>query len=89
MNCFQRVTVRKLVFAAMAAWIVAAPTIAGAQPREEGRPRPQQQQQQQDVRRGGGFQGMLRDIAGARLDRAHAAQRSDRPPPNDKNKKRR
>ena len=72
---------RKLILAALAAWVIAIPSIAEAQQRgeQQGRGRPQQQQ---DMRRGGGFSGMLRDIAGARLDRAHAAQRAGRPKPN-------
>ena len=44
----------------------------------EGQGRPRQQIQQD--RRGGGFSGMLNDIAGARLDRAHADKRSIRQP---------
>jgi hypothetical protein len=90
-NRFPTKAVRKLALAAIAAWVIAVPSIADAQQRGDGqgRPRPQPQQQQQDVRRGSGFSGMLRDIAGARLDRAHADKRSDRPSPNDKNQKRR
>ena len=87
---------RKPILAVFAAWIsiwvVALPSVVHAQGRGEwqGRARPQiQQQQQPDFRRGGGFAGMLRDIAGARLDRAHADRRSDRPPNNDKNQRRR
>ena len=95
---FWRMAVRKPVLAVIAAWIsivvVTLPSVVHAQGRGEGqgRPRPQiqQQQQQPDFRRGGGFAGMLRDIAGARLDRAHADRRSDGPPPaNDKNPRRR
>lgn len=71
--------VRKLVLAALAAWVIALPSIADAQQRGDQQGRPRLQQQKQDVRRGGGFSGMLRDIAGARLNRAHAAQRSARP----------
>jgi hypothetical protein len=82
--------VRKLVLAALAAWVIALPSIAEAQQRGgEGQGRPRPQFQQPDARRGGGFAGMLRDIAGARLDRAHADKRSDRPPANDKNQRRR
>jgi hypothetical protein len=88
--------VRKLVLAVIAAWIsigvIALSSVVHAQGRGEwqGRPRPQiQQQQQPDFRRGSGFAGMLRDIAGARLDRAHADKRSDRPQGNDKNQRRR
>ena len=89
---------RTPVLAVLAAWIsilvAVLPSVVHAQGRGEGqgRPRPQiqQQQQQPDSRRGGGFAGMLRDIAGARLDRAHADRRSDGPPPpNDKNQRRR
>ena len=94
---FGRMAVRKPILAVVAAWIsilvVALPSVVHAQGRGEGqgRARPQiQQQQQPDFRRGGGFSGMLRDIAGARLDRAHADRRSDGPPPaNDKNPRRR
>ena len=78
---------RKLVLAVLAAWVIALPTVADAQQRGEGpgRARPQfQPQPYPDVRRGGGFSGMLRDIAGARLDRAHADRRSDRPMGNDR-----
>jgi len=77
--------VRKLVLAAIAAWVILLPSVAHAQWRMEGqgqgqaRPRPQIQNPP-DMRRGGGFAGMLRDIAGARLDRAHADKRSDKPP---------
>ena len=92
---FWRVAVRKLVLAALAAWVVLLPSIVYAQWRIEGqgqgpgRPRPQIQQQGPDTRRGGGgFVRMLRDIAGARLDRAHADKRSDGPG-GDKNKWRR
>lgn len=72
--------VRKFLLAALAAWIIGLPSAADAQQRGE-RERPRVQHPQQDVRRGGGFSGMLRDIAGARLDRARAAQRSGRPQP--------
>ena len=81
-NILGRVVVRKLVLAALAAWVIALPTVANAQPRGEGQGRARGQVQQppnQDARRGGGFAGMLRDIAGARLDRAHADRRSFRP----------
>ena len=88
---------RKPVLAVLAAWIsivvAVLPSVVHAQGRGEGqaRPRPQiQQPPPPDFRRGGGFSGMLRDIAGARLDRAHADRRSDGPPPaNDKNPRRR
>ena len=76
---------RKVVLAAFAAWVILLPSVAHAQWRNEGpgqgqgRPRPQIQNPS-DVRRGGGFAGMLRDIACARLDRAHADKRSDKPP---------
>jgi len=78
--------VRKLVLAVFAAWIeiwiLALPSGASAQGRGEwqgrGRPQIQTQQLPSDLRRGGGFSGMLRDIAGARLERAHADRRSDR-----------
>ena len=93
---FWRMAVRKPVLAVIAAWIsivvVTLPSVVHAQGRGEGqaRPRPQiQQPPPPDFRRGGGFSGMLRDIAGARLDRAHADRRSDGPPPNDKNQRRR
>jgi hypothetical protein len=75
--------VRKLVLAALAAWVIALPSVAAAQQQRgegQGRPRAQPPQQQQDMR-GGGFSGMLGDIAGARLNRAHVDKRSDRPPP--------
>ena len=92
---FWSVTVRKLILATLAVWVLLLPSIAHAQWRGEGqgpgqgRPRPQIQQQGPDVRRsGGGFVRMLRDIAGARLDRAHADKRSDGPG-GDKNKWRR
>jgi len=91
---FWSVAVRKLVLATVAAWVIWLPSIADAQGRGEGqgpgqgRPRPQIQQQGPDIRRGGGFVRMLRDIAGARLDRAHADKRSERPG-GDKNKWRR
>jgi hypothetical protein len=83
---YRRGAVRKLVLAATAALMIAAPSIADAQQRSEQDrpPRPSQQ----DARKGGGFQGMLRDIAGARLDRAHA-ERGKKPAPNDKNGKKR
>jgi hypothetical protein len=77
--------VRKLVLAALAAWVVLLPSIASAQGRFEGqgqgqKPRPQIQIPS-EPRRGGFFSGVLGDIAGARLDRAHADKRSsDRPP---------
>jgi hypothetical protein len=93
---FWEMVVRKAVLAVLAAWIsiaaVALPSVVHAQGRGEwqGRPRPQVQvQPPPDFRRGGGFAGMLRDIAGARLDRAHADRRSDRPAPNDRNQRRR
>lgn len=77
---------RKLVLAAVAAWVILLPSVVHAQWRYEGqgpglgRPRPQIQQPIPDIRRGGGgFARMLRDIAGARLNRAHADRRSDRP----------
>jgi hypothetical protein len=92
---FWSVVVRKLVLATVAAWVIWLPSIAHAQWRGEGqgpgqgRPRPQIQQQGPDIRRGGGgFVRMLRDIAGARLDRAHADKRSEGPG-GDKNKWRR
>jgi hypothetical protein len=91
-----RVVVRKMVLAALAAWIligvIALPSVVHAQGRGEGqgRARPQMQvQPPSDFRRGGGFAGMLRDIAGARLDRAHADRRSDRPPPANDNRNQR
>ncbi|MEA2985831.1 MAG: hypothetical protein QOD94_2085 [Alphaproteobacteria bacterium] len=71
---------RKLVLAVLAAWVVALPSVADAQGRGEGQGRPRPQIQQD--RRGGGFSGMLNDIAGARLDRAHADRRSIRQPGN-------
>ena len=62
---------RKLILAIVAAWIVALPSIAEAQQqRGEGQGRPRASQ---DVRRGGG--GVLGNIAGPRLDRAHAERR--------------
>ena len=62
---------RKLILAIVAAWIVALPSIAEAQQqRGEGQGRPRVSQ---DVRRGGG--GVLGNIAGPRLDRAHAERR--------------
>jgi len=74
--------VRKLVLAALAAWIaiwVIVPTsVASAQPqgqRGEGGGRARPQVVVPDARRGGGFSGMLGEIAGARLDRAHADRR--------------
>lgn len=75
----QDTTVRTLLLAALAAWVITMPSIAAAQQRGEppGRAR-LQQPQQHDVRRGGLY-GMLREIAGARLNRAHAAQRFGRP----------
>ena len=83
---FWRTVVRKLVLAAFAAWVILLPSVAQAQWRTEGqgqgqgRPRPQIQVPP-DIRRGGGFAGMLGDIARARLDRTHADKRSsDRPP---------
>jgi hypothetical protein len=93
---FWEMVVRKVVLAVLAAWIficaVALPSAVHAQGRGEpqGRARPPVQvQPPPDFRRGGGFSGMLRDIAGARLDRAHADRRSDRPPANDRNQRRR
>ena len=87
---------RKLVLAVLAAWVMALPSVADAQGRGDrgdrgdrgegqGRPRPQIQQD----RRGGGFSGMLNDIAGARLDRAHADKRSIRQPGNGRNQRQR
>jgi hypothetical protein len=84
---FRRRAVRKLVLAAIAALAIAAPSIADAQQRSESQDRPPRASQQ-DTRRGGGFQGMLRNIAGARLGRAHA-ERGNQPAPNDKNQKKR
>jgi hypothetical protein len=93
---FWEMVVRKAVLAVLAAWIsiwaVALPSAVHAQGRGEGQGRgrpPVQVQPPPDVRRGGGFAGMLRDIAGARLDRAHADRRSDGPPVNDRNQRRR
>ena len=84
---------RKPVLAVIAAWVIALPTVADAQLRGDGpgraRPQFQPQQSSQDFRRGGGFAGMLRDIAGARLDRAHADRRSDRPAGNERGPRRR
>ena len=74
---------RKLVLAVLAAWVIALPSVADAQGRGEGQGRPRPQIQQD--RRGGGFSGMLNDIAGARLDRAHADKRSIRQPGNGRN----
>ena len=58
---------RKLVLAALAAWVVLLPSVVHAQWRVEGQGRPYPPQIQQpyppDVRRGGGFARMLRDIA--------------------------
>ena len=71
---------RKLVLAIIAAWVIALPSVAAAQGRGEGQGRARSQIQQD--RRGGGFSGMLNDIAGARLDRAHADRRSLRQPGN-------
>ena len=71
---------RKLVLAIFAAWVVALPSVADAQGRGEGQGRPRPQIQQD--RRGGGFSLILNDIAGARLDRAHADRRSLRQPGN-------
>lgn len=86
---------RKLVLAALAAWVILLPSVAQAQWRIEGpgpgqvRPRPQIQIPP-DVRRGGGgFFKKLRDIAGARLDRAHADRRSDGPRGGDRKDRRR
>jgi hypothetical protein len=83
--------VRKLVLAALAAWVILLPSVVHAQWRVEGpgRPYPQIQRPSPDIRRGGGFVRMLRDIAGARLDRAHADRRSDRPPAIDRKERRR
>ena len=81
---------RKLVLAVLAAWVIALPSVADAQgrgDRGEGQGRPRQQIQQD--RRGGGFSGMLNDIAGARLDRAHADKRSIRQPGNGRNQRQR
>jgi len=75
--------VRKLVLAVLAAWVIALPSVADAQGRGEGQGRPRPQIQQD--RRGGGFSGMLNDIAGARLDRAHADKRSIGQPSNGRN----
>jgi hypothetical protein len=72
------VIVRKVVVAVLATWVIALPTVADAQGRGEGQGRPRPHIQQD--RRGGGFSGMLNDIAGARLDRAHADRRSIRQP---------
>jgi hypothetical protein len=86
-----RVIVRKLGLAVLVAWVVALPSVADAQGRGDrggegqGRPRPQIQED----RRGGGFSGMLNDIAGARLDRAHADKRSIRQPGNGRNQRQR
>jgi hypothetical protein len=87
------VIVRKLVLAVLAAWVIALPSVADAQgrgdrgDRGEGQGRPRQQIQQDS--RGGGFSGMLNDIAGARLDRAHADKRSIRQPGNGRNQRQR
>jgi hypothetical protein len=88
---FWRLVVRKLVLAALAAWVVLLPSVVHAQWRGEGQgpPYPQIQRQTPDIRRSGGFVRMLRDIAGARLDRAHADKRSDRPLSNDRKERRR
>jgi hypothetical protein len=79
--------VRKLVLAVIAAWVIALPTVAGAQGRGEGQGRPRPHIQQD--RRGGGFSGILNDIAGARLDRARADRRSIRQPGNGRNHRQR
>jgi hypothetical protein len=83
--------VRTLVLAALAAWVILLPSVVHAQWRVEGqgRPNPQIQRPFPDVRRGGGFARMLRDIAGARLDRAHADRRSDGPRGGDRKDRRR
>lgn len=75
---------RKQVLAAIAAlvavWLIALPSAADAQQRfdrgdGQGRGRGQVQQAPIDARRGGGFSGMLGDIAGARLNRSHIDKR--------------
>jgi hypothetical protein len=79
---FEGLLVRKLIFAAIALCYVAFPAVADAQGRGEGQGRQRAQQQQKQQRRDAGpsgFSGMLNDIAGARLNRAHAGRRSDRP----------
>lgn len=82
---------RKLILAVSAAWIavwmIVPASVASAQPQQQRGPggggaRPQVVVPQ-DARRGGGFSGMLGEIAGARLDRAHADKRdrTERPAP--------
>jgi hypothetical protein len=73
--------VRKLIpaFAAwIAIWVIVPTSVASAQPQQQrgdggGRARPQVVVP--NAPRGGGFSGMLGEIAGARLDRAHADRR--------------
>lgn len=90
---FWRSVVRKLVLVALAAWVILLPS-AHAQGRFEGPgqgqgPSRPKIQIPSELRRPGGFAGMLRDIAGARLDRAHTDRRSDRPPRGNDRKDRR
>ena len=77
---FRTIAVRTFILAGLAACVIAMPSGASAQQRErgEGVDRPRIQVPHQDFRRNGGFAGMLRGIAGARLDRARAADRAGR-----------
>lgn len=77
---FGRVAVRKMILAALAAWIavsvIALPSAANAQQqRGGGQQQDRARPQFQDTRRSPGFSGMLGEIAGARLDRAHVDKR--------------
>lgn len=84
MNIFREAAVRKIILAATTILAIAAPSIADAQQRPQGQPSPRPTQQ--DARKWGDFQGALRDIAGSRLNRAHA-ERRNKPEEKDKNKK--
>ena len=72
------IAVRTLMLAGLAACSIAVPSGASAQQRGEGVGRPRIDVPHQNFRRNGGFAGMLRGIAGARLDRARAADRAGR-----------
>ena len=81
---------RKLILVASAAWIavwvIVPMSVASAQPQQQrgdGRGGARPQVVVPNAPRGGGFSGMLGEIAGARLDRAHADKRdrTERPAP--------
>ena len=80
MKRLSTIAARTVILAGLAACSIALPSGASAQQRErgEGASRPRIDVPQQDFRRNGGFAGMLRGIAGARLDRARAADRAGR-----------